>query len=54
MIRVPLPPLTTERRNELAKAAARYAEQTRVAVRGGKELHQLRGPKKPVAKAAKK
>ncbi|MCX7368297.1 MAG: ribosome-recycling factor, partial [Alphaproteobacteria bacterium] len=34
VIRVPLPPLTTERRNELAKAAARYAEQTRVAVRG--------------------
>ena len=34
MIRVPLPPLTTERRNELAKAAARYAEQTRVSVRG--------------------
>ena len=27
---------------------------SRVAVRGGKELHQLRGPKKPVAKAAKK
>jgi ribosome recycling factor len=34
VIRVPLPPLTTERRNELAKAAARYAEQTRVAIRG--------------------
>lgn len=34
VIRVPLPPLTTERRNELAKAAARYAEHTRVAVRG--------------------
>jgi len=34
VIRVPLPPLTTERRNELAKAAARYAEQARVAVRG--------------------
>ena len=31
VIRVPLPPLTTERRNELAKAAARYAEHTRVA-----------------------
>jgi ribosome recycling factor len=34
VIRVPLPPLTTERRNELAKAAARYAEHTRVSVRG--------------------
>ena len=34
VIRVPLPPLTQERRNELAKAAARYAEQARVAVRG--------------------
>jgi len=34
VIRVPLPPLTQERRNELVKAAARYAEQARVAVRG--------------------
>jgi ribosome recycling factor len=34
VIRVPLPPLTQERRNELAKAAARYAEQTRVSIRG--------------------
>lgn len=34
VIRVPLPPLTQERRNDLAKAAARYAEQTRVAIRG--------------------
>jgi ribosome recycling factor len=34
MIRVPLPQLTAERRNELAKAAARYAEHARVAVRG--------------------
>jgi ribosome recycling factor len=34
VIRVPLPPLTQERRNELAKAAAKYAEQTRVAIRG--------------------
>jgi ribosome recycling factor len=34
VIRVPLPPLTTERRNELAKAAAKYAEATRVAIRG--------------------
>ena len=34
VIRVPLPPLTTERRNDLAKAAARYAERTRDAIRG--------------------
>ncbi|MBD0274817.1 MAG: ribosome recycling factor [Acetobacteraceae bacterium] len=34
VIRVPLPPLTQERRNELVKAAARYTEQARVAVRG--------------------
>jgi ribosome recycling factor len=34
VIRVPLPPLTQERRNELAKAAAKYAEAARVAIRG--------------------
>jgi ribosome recycling factor len=34
VIRVPLPPLTQERRNDLAKTAARYAEAARVAVRG--------------------
>lgn len=33
-IRVPLPQLTEERRLELAKAAARYAEGARIAVRG--------------------
>ena len=33
-IRVPLPPLTQERRNELAKTAAKYAEAARVAIRG--------------------
>jgi len=33
-VRVPLPQLTAERRAELAKAAARYAEAARVAVRG--------------------
>src|SRR5579871_386277 len=32
-LRVPIPPLTEERRRELAKLAARYAEQQRVAVR---------------------
>src|ERR1700761_9223208 len=34
LVHVPLPILTEERRNELAKAAARYAESARVAVRG--------------------
>ncbi len=33
VIRVPLPPLTQERRNELAKTAAKYAEAARVAIR---------------------
>jgi ribosome recycling factor len=33
VIRVPLPPLTQERRNELVKTAAKYAEAARVAVR---------------------
>lgn len=34
MIRVPIPQLTEERRNELAKAAGRYSEGAKVAVRG--------------------
>jgi ribosome recycling factor len=34
VIRVPLPPLTQERRNELVRAAGKYAEGTRVAIRG--------------------
>lgn len=34
LVRVPIPILTEERRNELARAAARYAEGARVAVRG--------------------
>ena len=33
-VRVPIPQLTAERRGELAKAAGRYAESCRVAVRG--------------------
>lgn len=33
LIRIPIPPLNEERRNELAKAAGSYAEQARVAVR---------------------
>jgi ribosome recycling factor len=34
MIRVPIPQLTEERRNDLAKAAARYSENAKIAVRG--------------------
>ncbi|WP_297488950.1 ribosome recycling factor [Acidocella sp.] len=34
LVRVPLPVLTEERRNELAKTAGKYAEAARVAVRG--------------------
>jgi ribosome recycling factor len=34
IVRVPIPILTAERRVELAKAAGRYAEGTRIAVRG--------------------
>ena len=33
LIRLPIPPLTEERRKELAKLAKKYAEETRVAVR---------------------
>lgn len=33
LIRLPIPPLTAERRTELAKIAHKYAEQSRVAVR---------------------
>ena len=34
LVRVPLPMLTEARRNELAKTAAKYAENARIAVRG--------------------
>ena len=34
MVRVPIPQLTTERRNELAKMANKYAEGARISVRG--------------------
>lgn len=33
MLRLPIPALTAERRNELVKVAHKYAEQTRVAIR---------------------
>ena len=32
-IRIPLPPLTEERRKELAKLAGKYAEQQKIAIR---------------------
>jgi ribosome recycling factor len=34
LVRVPIPMLTAERRNELAKAAGKYAESARISVRG--------------------
>jgi ribosome recycling factor len=34
VIRVPLPPLTQERRNDLIKTAGKYAEGTKIAIRG--------------------
>lgn len=32
-VRIPIPPLTEERRTELAKVAAKYAEQAKIAIR---------------------
>ncbi|MEM9616392.1 MAG: ribosome recycling factor [Pseudomonadota bacterium] len=32
-VRIPIPPLTEERRAELAKVASKYAEQTKIAIR---------------------
>jgi ribosome recycling factor len=48
LVRVPIPQLTTERRNELAKMAAKYAEGTRVAVRGVRRdgMEQIKGYEK--------
>lgn len=45
VIRVPLPPLTQERRNDLAKQAARYSEAAKVAVRGVRRdgMEQVKG-----------
>jgi ribosome recycling factor len=50
LVRVPIPQLTEERRNELARAAARYAEGARIAVRGVRRdgMEQIKGfEKKP-------
>ena len=48
IVRVPLPILTEERRNELAKAAGKYAEAARVAVRGVRRdgMEQIKGLQK--------
>ena len=36
MIRIPLPPLTEERRKELSRLAAKYTEEAKVSVRSGR------------------
>jgi len=48
LVRVPIPILTAERRAELAKAAGRYAEGARVAVRGVRRdgMEQVRAAEK--------
>ncbi|MDE2583418.1 MAG: ribosome recycling factor [Rhodospirillales bacterium] len=45
LVRVPIPQLTTERRNELVKAAHKYGEGARVAVRGVRRdgMEQVKG-----------
>lgn len=45
LVRVPIPQLTAERRTELAKAASRYAENAKVAVRGVRRdgMDQIKG-----------
>ena len=45
VVRVPIPQLTAERRGELAKAAGRYAEGARVAIRGVRRdgMDQIKG-----------
>ncbi|MDR3533109.1 MAG: ribosome recycling factor [Rhodopila sp.] len=48
LVRVPIPQLTTERRNELAKMAHKYAEGAKVAVRGVRRdgMEQIKGHEK--------
>jgi ribosome recycling factor len=45
LVRVPIPQLTTERRNELAKMAHKYAEGAKVAIRGVRRdgMEQIKG-----------
>jgi ribosome recycling factor len=48
LIRVPIPQLTTERRNELAKMAHKYAEGAKISVRGVRRdgMEQVKGHEK--------
>jgi ribosome recycling factor len=48
LVRVPIPQLTTERRNELAKMAAKYAEGAKVSIRGVRRdgMEQVKGYEK--------
>jgi ribosome recycling factor len=48
LIRVPIPQLTTERRNELAKLAHKYAEGAKISVRGVRRdgMEQIKGHEK--------
>jgi ribosome recycling factor len=48
LVRVPIPQLTTERRNELAKMAHKYAEGAKVSVRGVRRdgMEQIKGSEK--------
>jgi ribosome recycling factor len=48
VIRVPIPQLTTDRRNELARTAAKYAEGAKVSVRGVRRdgMEQIKGYEK--------
>jgi ribosome recycling factor len=48
MIRIPIPQLTTDRRNELAKMAHKYAEGAKIAVRGVRRdgMEQIKGLEK--------
>jgi ribosome recycling factor len=48
LVRVPIPQLTTERRNELAKMAHKYAEGAKISVRGVRRdgMEQIKGYEK--------
>jgi len=48
LVRVPIPQLTTERRNELAKMAHKYAEGAKISVRGVRRdgMEQIKGHEK--------
>jgi ribosome recycling factor len=45
MVRIPIPQLTTDRRNELAKMAAKYGEGAKISVRGVRRdgMEQIKG-----------